>query len=219
MGFWDAVGSVASKAMDVISSIGSKIESIVPGAKKLLDVGVTFIDKLHPIIKAIVIVAKILEVFNAEEDVDEIGAKAMKSDKNIDDFDSVDEYMQHLRNDIELTKEELENASDEKKLARKVIGASIALKGISQKKNMDVSADFMIKAVGKGLSGEDIYDMLDDFKNDKLTPQDFVDYVNNQISTSKEEKMDDLVEQTIKKSKSDLSPSEIEEEVLKFTRD
>ena len=205
------LSSIISVAKGAISAIGG---AIGPIAGKLLGI----VGDLNPIFKAIEFIAKMIGLFDEKEDMEEIGAKAMKSDKSVDDFDTTADYVKHLREDIELSEEEMENASKETKLARKAVGGAIALKGIGENKGVEVSVEFMEKAVTKGLSANEINTLIDTFSKSKVALDDFVEYTKGRVATVKEEKIDDMMTDILHKSKPELSNEEIEKEVLEFTR-
>lgn len=121
MGFWSSVSSFVSSACSVIGGAVSKIGSeIVKVATSIASLGVSLAEKVGEAIKSVGIS---LGIIRPEESMEELGEKAMLSEKTPNDFDSISEYIDHLRNDVVIDKEKLDSLSDAEKLARSSIGA------------------------------------------------------------------------------------------------
>ena len=127
-----AIGSVVSSAINVVSSVAGSIGgALASSASSFLKVASPY---LSVVLDVISVVSQLLGILNPEDDIEEMGAKAMEADKKPEDFDSNAEYIDYLRNDIELDKEKFENATDSERVARQAVGASIVIKGIEEKK-------------------------------------------------------------------------------------
>ncbi|WP_394190663.1 hypothetical protein [Pseudoalteromonas atlantica] len=101
---------------------------------------------------------------NIENDMVDLGARVDKSDLNSEAFSSAKEYIDHLRNSIEISREEINSLSDEKKNIHKIIGASLLAKGVSENYTMDIPATFWGEVALSALSSDQVYKILDGYK-------------------------------------------------------
>ena len=181
MGFWSSIGSAISSAVSgaisTISSVASSIGSAISGvAGSLLKVASPYVSGVLNVINAI---STILGIIKPEEKLDELGDRAINADKQIEDFDTTAEYIDYLRNDVPFDKEKFDKLSESEKLARSAIGASIALKGVEEKKGFEISTDTLTtlaKMQENDLIKESDFDkVLDEFKYDQKELNDFVE--------------------------------------------
>ena len=218
MGFWSSlwngVKSLASKAVSVVSSAIKKVgEVVVEGAKKLLEFE---IEKLKLIVTVIETIGKMLGIIKPEENVEELGDKAMRADKRPEDFDSFNDYIEYLRNEISSSKEELEKLPLEERLARRAIGSAILSKAISERKSLEIPMEFWKEAVSRGLSAKEIDYFLTKFKNDGIRPIDFVKYLKRELDLKEEEKIEDSLIRAYKELEPSADIKEIEERVIRL---
>ena len=210
MGFWGSVGSFVSDVGSAISSIGGTLAS---NAGNFLKVASPL---LSTVMKVIEVVSTFLSILKPEDGVEELGAKAMDADKKPEDFDSNAEYIDYLRNDIELDKEKFENATDVDKIARQAVGASIVIKGIEENKGFDIPVTTWVAMakLGLGDKAEEIDKILDTFKDGKL--EDFVDYTEGKLEAKKELEVGDTLVEMYQKIEPSMSIDEIEDKVMKM---
>jgi len=220
MGFWSSVGSACSSIGSAISgacsAVSSAISSIGSGLSKmagnLLNLNPTIIDVIIAVVQ---LVSQLLGVTKEDESPEELGDKAMRSDKTPEDFDTTEEYITYLREEVDFDQEEFDKLSDEEKLARSAIGTAISMKGISEKKDIDISLDTwatMAKLYDKDLLNKDNLDgFLDEFK-EKQT--DLNGYVNKDIKGAKGVEIGNKMAEAYQKLEPELSADEINDKVL-----
>jgi len=212
MGFWGSVCSFVSGAVSAIgSAIGSIGGALASSAGNFLKVAAPW---LRAVIQVIQVVSTLLGILNAEDNIEELGAKAMEADKKPEDFDSNAEYIDYLRNDIELDREKFENATDVEKTARQAVGASIVIKGIEEKKGFDIPVTTWVAMakLGLGDKAEEIDKILDTFKDGKL--EDFVDYTEGKLEAKKELEVGDSLVEMYQELEPSMSIEEIEDKVM-----
>lgn len=213
MGFWSSIGSfVGSVISDAVSSIGSALAS---AASTFLKVAGEFLGPVAQIISAI---SNILGIKKEEEDVEEIGAKAMQSDKKPEDFDSYTDYINHLRNDIQLDKAKFEKAGEAEKLARTAVGATVLAKGIEDKKGFEIPNETWVAMAKLGLENKEkeVDALLDTFKNGKL--EDFARYVDGKLDAKTEGEVGDKLVQMYQKLEPNASIEDIEKKVMNMDK-
>lgn len=183
MGFWSGVGDIVSGAIDVIkTNLGSVAGALAGAASTFLTVAAPY---LEVAVMAIQVVGVLLDVVKSDDNVEELGAKAIESDKKPEDFSSNAEYIDHLRNEVKLDQEKFENATDTEKIARTAIGATIVTKGIEEKKGFDIPLSTWVAMAKLNLQDkpQEINTILDTFKG-KL--DDFVGYTEGKLDRDKE---------------------------------
>lgn len=163
MGFWDSVCSIGSSIVSGISSVCSAIGSacssigsaIVSGigalAQKIVELPVkpTIIDVIIGVIK---VVAELLMDSPEDEKVEDLGAAMKQVEKKPEDFDSINDYIDYLRDEIKKGHVELGKSQGVELFAEKVMGASLLSEALGEKYGMKPSAEFW------GEMGEKVHD-------------------------------------------------------------
>ena len=217
MGFWSslgsAIGSMVSGAIGFVSSVASSIGGALSAvAGSLLKVALPYVGAVLSVIN---VISTILGVIKPEENLDELGDKALNAGKKIEEFDTTAEYIDYLRNDVPFDKEKFDKLSDSEKLARSAIGASIALKGVEEKKGFDISTDTLVtlaKMQENNLIKESDFDkVLDEFKYDQKELNDFVE---DKADFETSEIVEDKLLLVYQELEPNLSQEEIKEKVF-----
>ncbi len=218
MGFWSSLGSAVSSfvsgAVSVVSSAIKAVGSVVvESAKKFLEMD---IEKLEKIVTILETIAKALGIIKPEEDAEELGDKAMKADKKPEDFDSTNEYIEYLRNEIRSSREEMESLPAEERLARRAVGSALLSKAISEKKSLDIPVEFWKESVTLGLSAKEIDQFLTKFKEAGVAPSDFLKYLKRELASKEESVMDSALIKAYKTLEPGMDEKEIEEKVVRL---
>jgi len=208
MGFLSSVGSCISSACSVISSA-------VSGAVGALATGLAKLESGLGAVSAIVqVIGLALGIIKPKEDVEELGAKAMQTDKKPEDFDQYSDYIDHLRNDIKLDKEKFENATDTEKLARTAVGTSIVIKGVEESKGFDIPLKAWVAMATMGLegkSGAEVGAIIDAFKGDFTT---LSEYTKGELSVKKDMETSETLVSLYKELEPNVSDKDIEAKVM-----
>lgn len=186
MGF---LSSVCSAVSSICSSIGGALSGIATGLSSTLGLaGIAIAGVVCGIIKG---VSSILGISKEKEKPEELGLRAEKADRNLEEFDSFEEYKEYL-DGIELTDEDFEKLNDpEKKEAYSMVGTGVYLQGINEHYGIDIKPETYIKLAGLGVkSPEDTKAFLDKCKENGVNPD--LDGLEKGKLTSKEE--DKLIE-------------------------
>jgi len=97
---------------------------------------------------------------NIENDMTDLGARIEKSDVKSDAFANAKEYIDHLRNNIEISREDINTLSDEKKKIYQIVGASLIAKGVSENYTMEIPSTFWAEAALSALSSGQVQKIL-----------------------------------------------------------
>lgn len=136
-GLGSIISSACSFVGSAVSSLGSSICGMARATLNFLKTQIPNIEGIINCFKSVGdffgnILNNIFD-FDMEKDPMELGMKAMKSEKSLDDFDSdMKKYLKYLKDDIELDEKEIENMSDEKKLGCTSIGTALETKALSE---------------------------------------------------------------------------------------
>lgn len=218
MGFWSAigsfVGSVCSAISSAVSSLGSSLSTF---ATKIVELAGPLLETVGKIAS---LVAKFLGVTEELENPLELGLRAEMSDKKPEDFDSYKDYINYIKNEVKIDEEKLKNASDIDKAKYSAIGSGILIKGIEDKKDMDIGADVFVALAKIGMETLDkmggargIDAILDTFKDGKLS--EFAKYVSGDLNSVKDKIMvSDKLTETFKNLNPEMDIKDIQKEVM-----
>jgi len=205
--------SAVSSAISVISSVVSTVgRALVTGATKLLEVAGNHLNTIANVIET---VGKVINVIAQDDKIDEIGAKAMQSEKKPEDFDRISEYIEHLKNEIELDMDKFDNAKMEDKLARKAIGATIISKGIEEKKDTSIPMEFWKEVAKQDMSSIEIDKVIDLFKDNKEDNK-FSEYMNGKLDYKDEVKVGGMIIEMYRKLEPNMTIEQIEDKIMKM---
>ena len=211
MGWFSSCCSFVSSCISAVGRVASSVGSFIAGtASSLLSVAGKY---LNPVCSIIEIVAKIIGLLNENETPEELGDKAIRADKKPEDFDSINEYINYLREEIQFDSGEFEKLSKEDKTVRKAVGSAILVKGINEKKDTDIPLETWV-AMGKlnlQEKSNEINAILDNFKKEEYG--DFAKYVDGNLSPDKELEVGQKLVDMYKKIYPDLSENELEQKV------
>ena len=169
----NTVITIVNIAKPIIEDIAPKLNESLKGfANRLLKLSEKYpsIEDFAKVIKkASDIIGDVLFAFgiNAEPS-DVTGVKVAKSDKTIDDFDSVEAYINHLKNDIALDKDEFEKLNHEEKIAYSIIGLAIEVGAVAEKLGIEIPAEMV-----------EIFANLIELKDSKITPDEIIAIIKN----------------------------------------
>lgn len=213
-GIATGISNFCSAVCSIASSIGGSIGRIVPKI---------FNPTVFSTIEAITIAIKVIGAaigalaealgLTKEESPEEIGMKAEEAEKQgikPENFDSYSEYIEHLRNNIEVDKDKLINLSPEDKLKYTAVGAVILAKGIEEEVNMEIPAEFIAEIGKLKLEAQDVRAYIESFKEFGLNLKDFSNYFKGTISDDRYEKVGNSIESAIKILNPEMSDSEID---------
>ncbi|MDF2154513.1 hypothetical protein [Vibrio sp. CAU 1672] len=214
MGFLSSVGSFISSACSTIGSMASKLtDSLVGTATSIASLGMGLAARVGEAIK---VVAISLGIIQPEEKLEELGEKAMMSEKTPSDFNSMSEYIDHLRNDVPLDREKFNSLDDKDLLARSAIGASITLEGINEKLGTVVTPEFMATVAAQELASKAIIGTIKAYKENNLNTSDYSLFLNRELSIDETYKHGSALVEAYQKLEPELTIAQIEDKVMEL---
>lgn len=129
------------------------------------------------IIQCIAEIAKILGV-DGDDSPEELGMKAEIAEKKPEDFDSIEEYIKYLNEEIELEDGAVEDLSEVDKAKYGAMGAALNIKAIEEKYDVSLSQDFLRDVTIMKLDSKEVASYIQGFKENGITKmQDMTDYL------------------------------------------
>lgn len=214
-----AACSVGSAICSGLSKAASTIGGFVSGSLESLSKIIAKIPEIDIIEKTIEVIGNIVKgisetlgLIDKEDTPEELGAKAFQAEEKPEDFDSVEKYIEYLKNEVELDKEKFDNMSKEEKLTCSAVGSTVLAKGISEKKGIEVSTEFLVDVAKLDLKAKEVESYIDNFKANNLE-LNLGDYLKGNLSASENIKIRPVVIDTIKELNPNLSDKEVKEKL------
>ncbi|WP_083190304.1 MULTISPECIES: hypothetical protein [unclassified Aliivibrio] len=216
MGFFSSFCSFVSGACSVINSAVSSIgRGIANVATSIANLGVEFAAKVADAIKAVGIS---LGIIKPEDTMEELGERALLSDKKPENFESINDYIDYLKNNVPFDKEKFANLDEKELLARSSIGASITLKGINEKLNATVTPEFMATVASQELEANEIIETIKIYKEKELNLDDYDLYLNEELTLDENNKHSTALVEAYQKLEPELSLEQIEQKVMGLSK-
>ena len=214
-----AIGTVLSGASAICSALGGVVGALGSTFCTSLVAGITALG-VGDVIAVIMVVAKVISwiaeklgLTTEGEQPEDLGMKAEQADKKPEDFDSIEEYIKYLREEVEIDKEKMEKLSPEERAKYAAVGSAILVQGIEEKYKMQLPAEFWCTVTDRKMDGEQIKCLIETFKENGMTDmEDLDDYLNNrkiESGTPRSEISDTIVE-AIKKQNPGISQEDID---------
>ena len=175
--------SLLSAAIAAISSAVSTYGPVI--AKYASTVLKTIGNDLPAVIKTVEGIANLVGVSGCE--AQELGAKAARSEKKPEDFDSFNDYINHLETEVVLKPDDMAD-SDINTLSQQAVGASILLTGIGDGLNTKISLPLLCKAALVGLAPAVIIEAVKIYDRYGINSDDFGGYIANTLPLADAEK-------------------------------
>ena len=212
MGFLSALGGFIDSVCSGISRAVSKVGSAIAGvATSIASLGVELATKVGQTIRA---VGERLGILSPEDKLEELGEKAMMSEKKPEDFDSFNDYINHLRYDVKVDHEKFSNLDRKDLMVRSTIGASITLKGVNERLGAIVSPEFLAIATKQDLAAKEIIATIETYKAKDLNLNDYSLYINDELSLDESGKHSSALVEAYQKLEPELSLQQIEDKIM-----
>ena len=163
--FSSAIGSVCSAVCSAVSSVCSSIGGAIMGG----------IGSLAPVISpwlsvAVAVISVLAEIFTENrrrKSRKSLVCKAEQADKKPEDFDSINDYIEYLRQEIKVDAAKLENLSEEERMKYQAVGLGLYVKNIEEKQGMKLDPAFLKvvpEMINLGYTAQDIGNLMQSMK-------------------------------------------------------
>lgn len=211
------ISSIATTVGPVIASAATALATKLP----MTAIGIKLaMDTISTVSTVISKTAEMLGIAPAEENHEELGAKAMQEDiKPREEFESTQEYLDYLRKDVELDKEKYTKMSEEEKISCRVLGTTMVSKSIEEKAGVEISPDFLITIYKAKLGCEQVEKFINVFADHGITSMDeMAKYITNELPEERVPEIGEIIETSVKELSPSLSNDEIMQEVVNMKR-
>lgn len=222
------LGGLCAIGTSAIGTIGTAISTVgavvVTGAKALIPVlktSLTVIDVVYRVCSIISEIAHKLGLVEKDEQIDEIGAKTLQEDtRERFDGESASEYMEYLRNEVELDREKFEKMKEEDKIACSALGTRLVADSIEEKLSFELPSKSLLAAGFANANSQELKSIIDNFKKNNINSLDKFDkYLSNDLNLSENIKIDKIIIDSIKESNENLSNEDSVQKVLDMKKD
>ena len=216
------LGFIAGLASTVVSAVGTAISATASFIATKLPV---VFEKAASCVSMIsTVVTKVSEVLNIappNENPAELGAKTLQEDTRPRKAEeSAQEYLDYLRNEVELDRDKFEKMSKEEKLGCEIVGDSMIAHSIGEKTNVDISGEFLLAIPQANLKSQTVLNLIKSFSESGISSMDdFVKYISNNMSEGESQNVGEAVKVAIKEGAPEMSPEEIHKEIVDMKRE
>lgn len=169
------IPSIITTITKIASSIGPMIAKYAP---MVIEVVGKNLPKVVNTVEAISLVADVLK---PNERADELGAKAMAAEKTPEDFEQINDYIDYLRNDVIIDEENLSTDAVDV-ITRQAVGVAIAVKGMGQALEADVSIPFLNAISELDIDPTVVIALVKSYESSGLNSDDVQKYLGNSLS-------------------------------------
>ena len=152
-------------------------ESTMKGLSGVLDKIFKILSKITPelikeVTSLISSVAELLGLKDEDDNSEELGLKSEKADRKPEDFDSREEYMSYLKDDVELDNYDREKLNDESlKEKYSAKGLDIEMSAINEKIGVNLGLEDYVRLAKAGINKvQDFMAIIDTFKEKGVEP-------------------------------------------------
>ncbi len=210
--------------MSILLGIFSVIGAIATTAEVLSSKLPVVIETAQIVVKTIATVltgiCEVLGIGQADEQVDELGAKVLQEDtREIEDGESAQEYLDYLRNDVTLDKAKFDAMDENEKLACQVAGISMLAKSIEEKAGVEMAPDFLYAISKVKLNCEQTEKFIHAFADNRIdSMSEFTRYISNDMSEVEADRVRPVIEGALKELSPELSQEEIQHEIIEMKK-
>ena len=189
-----------------MGGVSSLVSAIAPVIGPVL--GPAIKDILSVFVAVISFLAELFTDKPEEEKPEEIAMKAEQADKKPENFDSINDYLEYLRNEVKLDPADLEKLTPEKRQTYQLVGLGLYIKNIEEQQGVKLDPDFL-KSIPKlkdqGYEAADIANLMQSMKNNGVTDmKQYVDFMKGDLQPGSPERQQvgasvkDMIEQHFK---------------------
>ena len=205
-----AISSVCSAVGSGCSAVGGAIATTI-GA-----LATAIAPYLGPVATIVSAIANILGIFKENERPEDLGQAMEQMDKKPEDFDSINEYIDYLREGIRSGEVKLnDNLSDIQKAAYTATGAALGIKAIDEKYQLQPSDIFWVTMGGKFQKGkitpDEVNKILEISSKNSVSSENVANYINGDGMTGGQRAsgVADVIEDGLKAANPNMSDEEI----------
>lgn len=181
MGFGDFLSSLGSAIGSACSMIGETLGKV---GKTIAQTAIKILPMAEMVVNVVRVVAQVCSVLQKDDKVEELGSAMRQSQSKPEDFDSINDYINHLREEIREGSVDVKPTGNEiQDWADKAMGCSLVIQGINEKYKVATTPDFwmtMGKKFGEGkIDEKEVDGILKKSSQTQIDPEDVKNYINH----------------------------------------
>ncbi|ENM3744716.1 hypothetical protein O1E23_001622 [Vibrio cholerae] len=177
----------------MITAISKMATTVGPMIAKYAPIVLETLEKNLPrVIQTIESLSLAANVLRPNEQVEELGAKAMAADKTPEGFARINDYIDYLRNEVEVDSQALSQDPLDSTI-RHAIGAAIALKGVGEIAGTEISLPFLKTISQLGLEPQLILTIVQAYAQSGLSADEVGQYLNDQLSIAQSQQHSEVL--------------------------
>ena len=201
--------AVVKIAGPVVKNFAVQLVTKLP---KIVETAIAVLRTVGPVLKE---VAKLFDIDMKNDNVEEIGKKTMQEGtRSKMEEESMEEYLEYLRNEVKLDEERWKNMTETDKLQANAAGVSMVATAISEKAKVELSPDFILAMNKMEMSAKQISEYIKSFSEKNIDSMDsFTDYLRGELSGDSKKEVFEAIEETESKLNPELSTGEVLAEI------
>ncbi|WP_434139293.1 hypothetical protein [Photobacterium leiognathi] len=203
------ISSIITAITKIASTVGPMIAKYAP---MVIEIVGKNLPKVISTVEAISLAANVLK---PNERADELGAKAMAAEKKPEDFDQINDYINYLRNDVEIDVENL-SADSVDVITRQAVGVAIATKGIEQALEADVSIPFLNTISNLDIDPKVAIALIKSYEMSGLNADDIQKYLDDSLSIEETHQHSNAFVDAYQTANPSMSVEEVEDAVMEL---
>lgn len=214
MSFLAVIGGIISAAVSVIGPALSTAATFI--ATKLPAILQTAATCVGAITSIVTNVSTMLNIAPKGEQPDELGAKTLQEGtRPIKEGETTQEFLDYLRNEVTLDREKYEKMTAEEKLNCEIIGDTMLAASIGEKTGIEVPPEFLLSAGKVQMGYQTVNALINAFSHKGIDSLgDYTKYIENDMSEEDAAKVGSAVREAISEMNPDMTPEDIEAEVV-----
>ena len=203
------IPSVITAITKIVSSVGPMIAKYAPMVIEIVG------KNLPKVIKTVEAISLAADVLKPSERADELGAKAMAAEKKPEDFDQINDYIDYLRNDVEIDEDNL-STDPINVMARQAVGVAITTKGIAQALEANVSIPFLSAISHLDIDPKVAIALAKSYEASGLNTDDIQEYLNDSLSIEETHQHSNAFVEAYQVANPSMSVEEVEDAVMEL---
>lgn len=214
--------------MSLIAAFGGALSALASAIGPALVATVDFVVTKLPVVlesasiivnaisSVVTLIGENLNIAPPGENPEELGVKASQDGtRSIRPEETAQEYLDYLRNDVVLDKEHYDGLSAEEKLRCEVAGDVMLAKAIEEETGVEIPGEFLMAIPKLNMQYEAVMSLIEAFSDANISSlSKFTDYMANDMSETEAVRVGDAVEKAINETSPEMSPEDIQKEIL-----
>ena len=205
------LASLIPAAISFVTKVAATIGPLI--AKNAPMIISTIGKNLPAVVKTVESIGAVIGTLQPEEKVENLGAKAMSADKKPEDFDRINDYIDYIRNDVEVDQEKLSNDKTDV-MARQAVGSAIMIQSFKETLGSDVGLPFIKTVSELGLDPKMAISIAKIYADSGLKADDMEGYISDKLDIEDANKHSEALVKSFQATSPSMAIEEAETAVM-----